>query len=103
MEIRKLSAACREAVPTLRRLWHDADPREALERTGDDDYHLFGGFVDGDLVGVAGVLARNHLHHVPHAWLYDLVGDEPRRSEGHGTELVAFVEKELRDQSAPQR
>ena len=94
MEIRELTTTAqrREAVPILRQLWSDADPDDVLEWTGEDEYHLFGGFVDGDLVGVAGVLVANHLHHARHAWLYDLVVDEPRRGEGYGTDLVEFVE-----------
>ena len=60
--------------------------------TGDDDYHLFGGYDEDELVAVAGVVLTNVLHHVRHAWLYDLVVDEPHRGEGYGTELVRFVE-----------
>jgi GNAT superfamily N-acetyltransferase len=94
MEIRELTdeRERREAVPILRQLWSDADPEEVLAWTGDDEYHLFGGFVDGELVGVAGVLVAHHLHHARHAWLYDLVVDETRREEGYGTALVEFVE-----------
>ncbi len=63
-----------------------------LAWTGDEDYHLFGAFEGENLVGVAGVLLSSHLHHRDQAWLYDLVVDEPRRGEGIGAELVAFVE-----------
>ncbi|GGN96382.1 GNAT family N-acetyltransferase [Haloarcula pellucida] len=95
MEIRELTdeAERREAVPILRQLWSDVDPTDILEWTADDDYHLFGGFVDGELVGVAGVLVKHVLHHARHAWLYDLVVDEPQRTEGYGTSLVEFVEQ----------
>ncbi|RBI64084.1 GNAT family N-acetyltransferase [halophilic archaeon] len=95
MDVRELTddSERREAVPILRQLWDDAAPEEVLEWTGDDEYRLFGGFVDGELVGVAGVLVAGVLHHARHAWLYDLVVDEPRRGEGHGSALVAFVER----------
>ncbi|WP_433623927.1 GNAT family N-acetyltransferase [Halomicrococcus sp. NG-SE-24] len=95
MDVRELTdeSERRETVPILRQLWDDAAPEEVLEWTGDDEYHLFGGFVDGELVGVAGVLVAGVLHHARHAWLYDLVVDEPRRGEGHGRALVAFVER----------
>jgi GNAT superfamily N-acetyltransferase len=94
MEIRELrdEPERREAVPILQQLWSDAEPNEVLEWTSAEDYHLFGGFVTGELVGVAGVLVTNHLHHVRHAWLYDLVVDEAWREQGYGTELVEFVE-----------
>lgn len=90
MDVRELTedAERREAVPILRQLWSDATPAEVLEWTGDDDYHLFGGFVEGELVGVAGVLVKHVLHHARHAWLYDLVVDEPQRERGYGTALV---------------
>jgi len=95
MEIRELreESERREAVPILRQLWNDTEPNEILEWTGDDDYFLFGGFVERELVGVAGVLVKHMLHHVRHAWLYDLVVDEVRRGEGHGTALLQFVEE----------
>jgi GNAT superfamily N-acetyltransferase len=94
MEIRELTtdAERREAVPILRQLWTDDAPDEVLAWTGDDRYTLFGRFDGDELVGVAGVRIDDFLHHVRHAWLYDLVVDEPRRGEGHGTALVEFVE-----------
>ncbi len=94
MEIRELTDETerREAVPVLRQLWSDADPDGVLEWTGDPEYHLFGGFVEGEMVGVAGVLVKNVLHHSRHAWLYDLVVDESERGHGYGSSLVEFVE-----------
>jgi GNAT superfamily N-acetyltransferase len=83
----------RRAVPILRQLWSDATPAEVFSWTGDDDYHLFGRFADGDLVAVAGVVTCELLHHARHAWLYDLVVDEPVRGRGHGTALVDHVEE----------
>lgn len=95
MVIKELTAVSdrREAVPILRQLWADADPEAVLAWTGEETYHLFGRFDGSTLVGVAGVLVADHLHHVRHAWLYDLVVDEPRRGEGHGSALLGFVEE----------
>ncbi|WP_435320017.1 GNAT family N-acetyltransferase [Haloarchaeobius sp. TZWSO28] len=100
MDIRELTAESerREAVPILRQLWTDEAPEDVLAWTGEDDYHLFGGFVDGELVGVAGVLVRQVLHHARHAWLYDLVVDDAHRNAGHGTALVEHVEDWAREQ-----
>lgn len=94
MQIRELTSQPerREAVPLLRQLWTDFEPAEVLEWTAEVDYHLFGGFVETEVVGVAGVLVKQFLHHTRHAWLYDLVVDEPARGRGHGTALVEFVE-----------
>jgi len=99
MEIRELDAESdrREAVPVLQQLWSGKEPDEVLAWTGEEDYHLFGGYVDGDLVAVAGVLEAGLLHHARHAWLYDLVVDEPRRGEGYGTAMVDHVEGWARD------
>ncbi|WP_435361598.1 GNAT family N-acetyltransferase [Haloarchaeobius sp. DFWS5] len=95
MEVRELTDETErsEAVPILRQLWSDADPASVLEWTGDDEYSLFGGYVDDALIGVAGVRVTDVLHHSSHAWLYDLVVDESHRAKGYGTELVEFVEQ----------
>jgi GNAT superfamily N-acetyltransferase len=99
MDVRELTGADerREAVPILRQLWDDADPEAVMEWTADDDYHLLGGFVDGDLRAVAGVLVTDVLHHDRHAWLYDLVVDADHRGEGHGTALLDRVERWAED------
>ncbi|WP_254824075.1 GNAT family N-acetyltransferase [Haloglomus halophilum] len=87
------------AVPLLRQLWSDADPEFVRSWREEDDYHLFGLFAGGAptgagmLVGVVGVSVQRVLHHRRHAWVHDLVVDEPRRSSGVGTELLAFVER----------
>jgi len=73
-------------------LWDHETPEEVFKWTGDDDYYLFGGFVDDELVAVAGVLERHVLHHVQHAWLYDLVVDDPERGQGCGAAIVNHVE-----------
>ncbi len=68
-----------------------------------EGYRLFGlyeGADDGDtetedvegLLALAGVRLSTTLYHGRHAWVYDLVTREDRRSEGHGAELLAFVE-----------
>jgi len=100
MEIRELTTTAerREAVPILRQLWTSRDPEDVLAWTGAEDYHLFGGHVDDELVAVAGVLVREVLHHERHAWLYDLVVDKPRRGQGHGSELLSFVEEWAQEQ-----
>lgn len=93
--IRKLEgdAARRDAVRLLEQLWTEFSERDLFEWTGDDDYHLFGCFAEGELVGVGGALIREVLHHRRHLWLYDLVVDEPRRGEGYGRELVRYLEE----------
>lgn len=95
MDIRELTTATerREAVPLLRQLWTEKPPETVLAWTNEERYHLFGGYLDEELIAVAGVLLEHLLHHTPHAWLYDLVVDEPRRGNGHGTAMVEYVER----------
>ncbi|MFB6302182.1 MAG: hypothetical protein ABEH78_04910 [Haloferacaceae archaeon] len=66
IEIRELTSEDerREAVPLLRQLWTDTEPSDVLEWTAEDEYRLFGGFVEDELVGVAGVLVGHLLHRV---------------------------------------
>ncbi len=94
MDIRELTTERerRPAVPILQQLWTDRGETEILDWTARNDYTLFGGFVDGKLVAVAGVLLTNHLHHERQAWLYDLVVDEPHRGQGYGSKQLAHVE-----------
>lgn len=94
MNVRQLDTETdrRSAVPLLQQLWTDADRDEIRSWIDTEDYFLFGRFDGDELIGVAGVLEASHLHHVQHAWLYDLVVDDPRRGEGHGAALVQYVE-----------
>lgn len=94
MNVRELTteAERRETVPILQQLWTGKSTDEILAWTGEEDYRLFGGFVEGELVAVAGVLEANVLHHARHAWLYDLVVDEPHRGRGYGGAMVDHVE-----------
>lgn len=95
MEIRELTIENerRQAVPLLRQLWTERSPEEVLAWTNDEGYHLLGGFLDDELIVVAGVLVEGVLHHARHAWLYDLVVDEPRRGQGYGATMVEHVEQ----------
>ena len=115
--IRELTtgAAWDAAVPPLRQLWQDVDAAFVRSWRDEPDYRLFGLYVEdgaggeadgrdggdggegeagaGSLVGVVGVSVQRVLHHRRHAWVHNLVVDEARRSEGFGTELLAFVER----------
>ncbi|RKD93627.1 GNAT family N-acetyltransferase [Halopiger aswanensis] len=110
LDVRELTteAERREAVPILRQLWTERSPEEVLAWTAEEEYRLFGGYVDGvsdgtstgetdsepesELVAVAGVVVTHVLHHARNAWLYDLVVDEPRRGQGDGTAMLEHVE-----------
>ena len=95
LEVRELTtdAEWDEAVPIIRQLWGDADEAFVRSWREEDDYHLFGGYREGELRAVAGISVQRVLHHVRHAWVHDLVVDEAHRSRGYGADLLAFVEE----------
>lgn len=88
------------AVPILRQLWSHRDEAFVRSWREEEDYRLFGRFVEADggtagderLVAVAGVSAQTVLHHERGCWVHDLVVDEPHRGEGHGEALLADLE-----------
>lgn len=85
------------AVPLLAQLWAHEDEAFVRSFREEDDYRALGLFVDDDLVGVAGVSVQRVLHHARHAWVHDLVVDEPRRGEGFGADLLGHVEAWARE------
>ena len=54
-------------------------------------YRLFGLYDDDDPVAVAGHVVQTNHYHGKHAWVHDLVVDEPVRGEGHGARLLEWV------------
>lgn len=46
---------------------------------------------DGSMLAVAGVVIQTNLYHGRHAWVHDLVVDEPNRGKGHGSALLSWV------------
>jgi GNAT superfamily N-acetyltransferase len=87
------------AVPILRQLWSHEDEAFVRGFRDEDDYRPFGLYDDVDgageakLVAVAGISIQRVLHHHRHAWIHDLVVDEPLRGQGYGAELLAWVEE----------
>ncbi|MFC6734165.1 GNAT family N-acetyltransferase [Haladaptatus sp. GCM10025893] len=55
-----------------------------LRQMHEEGYRLFGLFDDEELLAVGGVRISTTLYHGKHAWVYDLVTREDRRSAGHG-------------------
>ncbi|MFD1588253.1 GNAT family N-acetyltransferase [Halorientalis brevis] len=46
---------------------------------------------DGDIRALAGVVIETNMYHGKHAWVHELVVDEPHRGNGHGGELLSWV------------
>ena len=84
----------REAFPVLRQL-RDRLTEETyldyLAEMREEGYRLFG-VIEDEPIAVAGVIVRTNFYNGRHAFVYDLVTDEGRRSEGHGARLMAHVE-----------
>lgn len=45
-----------------------------------------------EIRALAGVVVDTNLYHGKHAWVHDLVVDEPHRGEGYGTRVLSWVE-----------
>lgn len=87
------------AVDVLLQLWSHEDETFVRGFRDEEEYRPFGlydGVGDGDgeerLVAVAGVSIQRVLHHRRHAWIHDLVVDEPHRGEGYGAALLEWLE-----------
>jgi len=96
-ELRELSteAEWRKAYPVMAQLRTHLDEETYLDyvrEMADDGYRLFAAVVDGEVVSVAGVTTLLNMYDGRHAYVYDLVTDSERRSEGHGLALLSFVE-----------
>lgn len=63
-----------------------------LREMADNGYRLFAVSVDGEIVSLAGVEIQLNMYYGRHVWVYELVTDDDHRSEGHGLELLSFVE-----------
>ena len=96
------------ALPVLRQLWTDASEEFVRSWADEEDYRLFGLFLEDEsasedgpkdekLVAVAGISVQRVLHHARHAWIHDFVVDEAHQGQGFGAELLSFVESWARE------
>lgn len=70
-----------------------------LREMTDGGYRLFAVSVDGEIVSLAGVGIQVNMYYGRHVWVYELVTDADHRSEGHGFELLSFVENWAEEES----
>lgn len=90
----------RDAFPVLGQLRDHLSEDEYLEYLRDmraEGYRLFALFEAGEIVAVAGVVPRTNFYNGHHLFVCDLVTRRDRRSEGHGTRLMEFLEEWARD------
>lgn len=80
-------------IAQLRTHLNEASYLDYLREMTDDGYRLFAISVDDEIVSLAGVAIRVNMYNGRHVWVYELVTDADRRSEGHGQKLLSFVEE----------
>lgn len=66
---------------------------EYLREMREQGYRLFALFEDEEPIAVAGVALRTNFYNGRHLFVYDLVTRSDRRSEGHGSRLMEFLEE----------
>lgn len=84
-----------DAFPLMKQLRTHLDEESYLDylhEMTDGGYRLFGAFVDDELVSLAGVAVQVNMYYGRHVWVYELVTDADHRSEGHGLDLLSFIE-----------
>ena len=115
-DVRELTteAEWRTAFPVLRELRDHLTEQgylEYLRAMREEGYRLFGLFEDGEkdedgdggdyddgeIVAVAGAGIRTNFYNGRHLFVYDLVTRPERRSEGHGSRLMRFLEEWARE------
>lgn len=70
-----------------------------LDEMRDDGYRLFAVVDEDEIIAVAGIVIRTNFYNGRHLFVYDLITDEDRRSEGHGERLMQFVTEWARDRA----
>ncbi|GAB3326846.1 GNAT family N-acetyltransferase [Haloplanus salinarum] len=103
-DVRELTteAEWRAAFPVLSQLReHLSEDQfiDRLRRMHEEGYRLFALFRRGEAVSVAGVALRTNFYNGRHLFVYDLVTRTDRRSEGHGSRLMAFLEDWARERN----
>lgn len=88
-------AELREAYPIVEQLRPVGEETflDVIETMREEsDYQLFALREDGEIRGLAGIVVETNLYHGKHAWVHELVVDEPHRGEGYGGQLLSWIE-----------
>lgn len=56
-------------------------------------YQMFGLYIEGEIVAVAGFSISCNLYFERHLWLHDLVTDSSERSKGYGKIILTYIEE----------
>lgn len=101
-DVRELTteAEWRAAFPVLREL-RDHLTEETylgyLREMCEEGYRLFALYEGDDVIAVAGAGIRTNFYNGRHLFVYDLVTRPERRSEGHGSRLMRFLDEWARE------
>lgn len=66
---------------------------QLLQAMTKEGYRMFALFEGEQIVAVTGIIKLTNLYYGKHIWVYDLITDESKRSQGYGEKLLSFVEK----------
>lgn len=89
------------AYPIIRQLFPQLDMQTFSRRvfvaraTG---YRMFVGEVEGQVVGVIGVIANHNLHDGFVTYIEHVVIDKKHRGNGYGSQLIRFAEDRAREE-----
>lgn len=89
------------AYPIIRQLFPQLDMQTFSRRvfvaraTG---YRMFMGEVDGQVVGVIGVIANHNIHDGFVTFIEHVVIDKKHRGHGYGSQLIRFAEDRAREE-----
>ena len=86
-------AALREASPVVEQLRPVGEERllELVAEMRDEAGYRAFALRDDAVLAYAGVVVQTNLYQGRHAWVHDLVVDEPRRGRGHGSRLLSWL------------
>ncbi|XXM71137.1 GNAT family N-acetyltransferase [Lysinibacillus sphaericus] len=91
-----------EAYPLMKQLRTHLDRDQYLELVKDsaasDGYQLAALYSKGRIVAVTGFMPMITLYNGRFIWVCDLITDADERSQGHGQELLSYVEKRAKNQ-----
>lgn len=101
-EIRKLATHDDfvNSYPLIKQLRSPLSLDEYLSLLGEmtqTGYQLYGLFVSGKLVALAGIGIHINLYNKKHLFIYELVTDEFQRSKGYGAYLLQYIEQVAKD------
>ena len=70
---------------------------DMVKMMADNGYKIICLFENDEIVSYAGFAVLVNLYYGEHIWVYDLVTDERKRSQGYGKLLLSYIEEYAKD------